>query len=248
MVDKPLILLTNDDGYDAPGIKILREISLKFGEVWVVAPRREQSGASHSLTLRKDIEVKEVEDRYFWVDGTPADCILIALYKLLPRKPDLVISGINDGYNLAEDVFYSGTVAGAREGAIYGIKSIAISVGNLHTGPDWRTARIWGERVIEVLIDKPFRLINVNIPNIPSENVKGIKVAQLGSREYIEPVKINGNGKFRIGGEPKPIITDETDIGAVKEGYVSLTPLLINITDMDGLKFLKKLLSDYKNV
>lgn len=248
MVDKPVILITNDDGYDSEGIGILRDVALQFGEVWVVAPLKEQSGASHSLTLRKDIEVGKVGERYFWVDGTPADCVLIALYKLLPRKPHLIISGINDGYNLAEDVFYSGTVAGAREGAIYGISSIAISMGNLESGPNWEAARIWSKRVIETLIDIPFKLLNVNIPNLEPDMIKGMKVVRLGSRKYVEPVKVDGNGKFRIGGEPKPIITDDTDIGAVKEGFVSITPLLIDITDYREMDSLKEYLAGYKKV
>ncbi len=239
-----IILLTNDDGFDAPGLNILREVAREFGEVWIVAPRREQSGSSHSLTLRKDIEVRQLEERFYWVDGTPADCILIAIYKLLPSRPSLIISGINDGFNLAEDVFYSGTVAGAREGAIYGIRSMAISIGNLNGPPDWNTARIWTERLISILLDAPFRLLNINIPNIPAGEVKGFKVVPLGSREYVEPVKMDENGRYRIGGAPRALKTRNTDIGAIKEGYISITPLLINITDNDGVEFLKKVMGN----
>ncbi len=239
-----VILLTNDDGFDAPGLQVLQEVAEEFGQVWTVAPRSEQSGSSHSLTLRKDIEVRRVKERVYWVDGTPADCILIALYKLLPSRPSLIISGINDGFNLAEDVFYSGTVAGAREGAIYGIRSMAVSIGNLNGPPDWNTARIWTRKLISILIDAPFRLLNVNIPNIPADEVKGFRIVPLGSREYVEPVKVDENGRYRIGGAPRPLRTRNTDIGAIKEGYISITPLLINITDNDGIEFLEKVMGN----
>src|SRR5262245_10948315 len=165
MSPSPLILLTNDDGVHAPGIKILAARLSNAGTVWVVAPDREVSACSQSLTLKHPLRAEKVEERVYSVDGTPADCINLALVKLLPRRPEVVVSGINRGANLGEDVFYSGTVGGAREGTFFGLPSMAISLAVRGPDFDFGAAAEFAERLTTLVLDKglPERtLLNVN--------------------------------------------------------------------------------------
>jgi len=234
---KRIILLSNDDGVNSPGLTHLREGIIHMGDVYTIAPHFEMSGASHSVTLRKPIEVKRLSKREFAVKGTPVDCIFIGIFDILPRKPDLVISGINPGYNLGEDVFYSGTVAAAREGAFYGIPSIAVSLQKNDSPFFWDTAveftRIFAHKLLKG--ELPL-LLNLNIPNITLSEIKGVRFVKLGKRYYKNPVKRNKKGYFEIGGEPLFDAEPMTDINAVMEGYVACTPLLVDLTDYNGLK------------
>jgi len=236
-----LILISNDDGIESEGIFKLREAVSHLGEVFIVVPDEERSGASHSITLRKPIKVKKHDDHVFSITGTPADCILLGIFELLPRKPDLVLSGINKGYNLGEDVFYSGTVAAAREGAIYGIPSIAISLGNSPDEYFWETGMHFTKLIIDEIerLRLDFELLNINIPNKPVSEIRGVRIVRLGKRAYQDPVEKRENETYYIGGEPLWSKEPGTDLKAVSDNFVSLTPLNIDLTNYDELKRLQ---------
>lgn len=231
------ILICNDDGFDARGIQVLERALKPLGEITVVAPDAEQSASSHSLTVRRPIDVRKVDERHFRIVGTPTDAIVLALQVLLDREPDLIVSGINHGPNMGEDVQYSGTVAAASEGTILGVPSIAVSalqrtVANEEV--NGRIARAVVERALEEGI--PGRvLLNVNIPNPDIAPVKGLRITKLGSRHYenfIEPGRGPLQSSYTIGGrEPVWRDDDGTDIAAVRLGYVSVTPLHLDPTD-----------------
>jgi len=231
-----VILLSNDDGVEAQGIKVLMEGLVDLGTLYVVAPSDQMSGSSHSITLGREIEVVEQGERVYAVKGTPADCTLIALFGLLPRKPDLVISGINLGYNLGEDVFYSGTVAAAREGALYGVRAMSISIEDVGN-PHWETAlhftRVLAERILRDELGG--RLFNVNVPSRMLGEIKGIRFTRLGTRSYRDPVERVGPCRFRIGGEPMWKWEEGTDLEAVGKSFVSVTPLKVDLTDYEVL-------------
>lgn len=187
------ILLTNDDGYHGPGLKILEAIAATFSDdVWIVAPADEQSGAGHSLTLTRPIRVRQHGEKRFAVAGTPTDAVMMALARIMREaKPDLILSGVNRGANLAEDVTYSGTVSAAMEGALAGGRSIALSQvydrEGLGDAVPFEAAAAWGERVLRPLLDAPLEprsLVNINFPAGPADGVKGIKIVQQGLRDY----------------------------------------------------------------
>ncbi|MCB9591900.1 MAG: 5'/3'-nucleotidase SurE [Sandaracinaceae bacterium] len=241
VTDRPLILLSNDDGVEARGLHALREALLPLGDVFVVAPRTEQSAGSHSLTLSRPLRHRTHEANVHSVDGTPADCIYVALYRdrLLPRRPDLVVSGINHGYNLGTDVHYSGTVAAAREAALRGIPSIAFSLAR--PGGRLEVAAVHARALVERALVAPGDiegergpLLNVNFP--PGDTYRGTRATRLGKRVYSDEVDVRldprGNEYYWIGG-PKahhePI--EGADTEAVDAGYVSITPLLLDPTD-----------------
>jgi len=238
-----LILLSNDDGIGAPGIEVLREGLSDLGDIYVVAPYKEMSGASHSITLRKNIEVKRMGDKIFAVEGTPADCTLLALYGLLPRKPDIKVSGINRGYNLGEDVFYSGTVAAAREGVIYGTSALAVSIGD--EGPPfyWESALHFTRLLIRKIVGLKPRvfLLNLNVPNRTLWEIKGIKWTRLGTRLYKDPVEKVDNEHYRIGGRPLWIHQPGTDLEAIENGYASVSPLRVDLTDDEILREMERI-------
>ena len=231
------ILICNDDGFDARGIQVLERALKPLGEITVVAPDAEQSASSHSLTVRRPIDVKKVDERHYRIVGTPTDAIVLALQVLLDREPDLIVSGINHGPNMGEDVQYSGTVAAASEGTILGIPSIAVSALQrtlANEEVNGRFARSVAERALEEGI--PARvLLNVNIPNPDVAPVKGLRITKLGSRHYenfIEPGRGPLQSRYTIGGrEPVWRDDDGTDIAAVRLGYVSVTPLHLDPTD-----------------
>src|SRR4030095_14247091 len=179
----PLILVTNDDGVLAPGIKALAASLAGQGEVFVVAPDREVSACAQSLTLKHPLRVEQVEERVYSVDGTPADCVNLAIVKLLPRRPELVVSGINRGPNLGEDVFYSGTLGGGREGSFFGLPSIALSL-VARTDPDFTAAAAFASRLAAMVLDKglPERTI-LNV-NVPSGDPAGAVVTVQGRRQH----------------------------------------------------------------
>lgn len=239
MNDRPVLLLTNDDGIHAAGIRILREALEPVGRVITVAPTTEQSATSHAITIDRPLRHIQHGPDIHSIDGTPADCVYLALFesRFLPRRPDLVVSGVNHGANLGTSVFYSGTVAGAREGALRGIPAIAFSRG---AGPEasWIAPylRQMVERMLEV--EKPSGhalLVNVNFPN---DAPRGVRVTRVGRHIYEEAVipRLDPGGKeyFWIGG--KVIDYGEvtgSDKKAVDEGYVSVTPLALEPTSSE---------------
>jgi 5'-nucleotidase len=230
------ILISNDDGFDARGIQVLERALQPLGDVFVVAPDSEQSASSHSLTIRRPIDVKQVDDRHYRIVGTPSDCVVLALQVILDRPPDLIVAGINHGPNMGEDVTYSGTVAVAFEGTILGVPSVAISALQRSVADEevnGRVARRVAERALEYGVPAG-ALLNVNIPNPDVAPVKGLRFTKLGSRHYenfIEPVSVGLKTQYTIGGrDPVWREDDGTDIAAVRMGFVSITPLHLDLT------------------
>jgi len=232
------ILLTNDDGIFAAGIQSLaRHLRADGHDITIIAPDRERSAASHSLTLRKDLKVAQLAEQEFSVDGTPVDCVVMALQTILKDPVDLVISGINAGQNMGEDVFYSGTVAAALEASFFGNRSIAVSI-NSYQDQIYDTAAAWMARMVNMGIYNLTRdntVLNINFPNIPIEDIKGIRLTRVGHRKYYnfidERLDENGETCYRIGGD-KPVwdLQKGTDAEAVSENYISITPLSFEMT------------------
>ncbi|MBM3331432.1 5'/3'-nucleotidase SurE [candidate division WOR-3 bacterium] len=229
---KPLILVTNDDGVEAQGIKDLHDGIKGLGRAWVVAPAVNQSAASHSFTLRKPIRVWRLRPRWLAVHGTPTDCVLVSHHGILKRTIDLVLSGINDSPNLGDDVLYSGTVAAAIEGTMLGMPSVAVSY--LKSGENRAVAIRFIRRLVPLLLDgvlPPKTLLNVNIPD---GKIKGIKVTRLGRRIYrdmaIRGRLPDGGVSWTIDGELAFEGTEGTDFEAVYSGYISVTPLHLDMT------------------
>ena len=243
------ILVTNDDGIHAPGIKTLERIAKSLSkDVWVVAPETEQSAMSHALTLRRPLRTRKQGPRRFSVDGTPTDCVLVAHHHILrDRAPDLVLSGINHGANLGEDVTYSGTVAAAMEAAVLGLPAIAFSqVRRSVDTISWATAEHYAPRVIEGLATFAWSrdlLINVNFPAVPPEAVDGIRVCRQGRRqagiELIEGADPKGRPFLWIGDfiHDRPVARD-SDLAAVEEGAIAVTPLHLDLTHLRSFKSL----------
>ena len=247
------ILLTNDDGYHAPGLKVLEALAATLSDdVWVVAPAEEQSGTSRSLTLTRPIRMRRFGERRFAVAGTPTDSVLMALGEVMAdARPDLILSGVNRGANLGEDVLYSGTVSAAAEGALAGVRSIALS--QLYPAPapgekvSFATAEAWGERVLRPLVDLPLAprtLVNVNFPPVAPEQVKGGRVVSQGLRDYGR-VKLDmrtdprGFAYYWIGLGRMPYTpAHATDLEAVADGYVAVTPLHLDLTHAASLDLL----------
>jgi len=234
--ERPLILIANDDGVTARGLLALRDAMVPLGDVVVCAPEREQSANSHSLTLANPLRHRDVDENVHAVDGTPADCIYVALFhqRILPRAPDLVLSGINHGPNLGADVFYSGTVAAAREAALRGIRAIAFSLergGDLELAA--RLARAMAEKVLGAT-PPPGQTVLLNV-NFPAGEIAGVRATRLGRRLYDDAVTARtdprGREYFWIGGpnaRHEPLEGSDTE--ALDEGYASVTPLLLDAT------------------
>lgn len=230
------ILVSNDDGYDSVGLHALAEAAEAFGEVWVVAPEREQSAQSHSLTLHSPLRARKRGERRYHVNGTPADCIYLGVHGLMDGPPDLVLSGINRGSNLSNDVHYSGTVAAAREAALSGFPAIAFSL-HLPIAEDlvchWETAVKVVHHVVPRLLDGgiPARtLINVNIPNVVREDLRGVRTAVVGHRHYENKVTRRedpwGRGYYWIGGAHRAFEdVPDSDGPLCEAGYATVTPL-----------------------
>jgi 5'-nucleotidase len=231
------ILISNDDGFDARGIQVLERALRSLGDVFVVAPDSEQSASSHSLTVRRPIEVKQIDDRHYRVGGTPTDCVVLALQVILDRLPDVVVGGINHGPNMGEDVLYSGTVAVAFEGTILGAPSIAFSSLQRNVADEEAIGEI-AQRVTAFALEHGIPagcLLNVNIPDPRVSKISGLRITKLGSRHYenfIEPGRGPLQSHYTIGGKA-PVWRDDdgSDIAAVRMGYVSLTPLHLDHTD-----------------
>ncbi|GAB4464127.1 MAG: 5'/3'-nucleotidase SurE [Burkholderiaceae bacterium] len=236
------ILVSNDDGYLAPGLAALVEAMRPFGEVTVVAPEQNHSGASNSLTLTRPLTVHRADNGFLFINGTPTDCVHIALTGLLERRPDLVVSGINNGQNMGDDTIYSGTVAGAMEGFLFGVPSIAFSLverGYAHLDSAARVAADVVARYIADPIPGPF-LLNVNIPNLPYEAIRGIVGTRLGKRHHAEPVirgeSPRGETIYWVGGAGSAREAGPgTDFHATANGYVSVTPLQVDLTHDEQL-------------
>ncbi|NKB77478.1 MAG: 5'/3'-nucleotidase SurE [Gammaproteobacteria bacterium] len=232
------ILLSNDDGYQAPGLMALYKVVSKFADVVVMAPEDNRSGASNSLTLRKPLTVNYASNGFGYVNGTPADCVHLAINGVLDFLPDMVISGINHGANLGDDVLYSGTVAAAIEGRFLGLPAIAISLAGSKEPFFYNTASAVVNDLLVHLMDNPLpsdNILNINIPNIPLEKVKGMEPARLGSRHQSQPIiRIDSDqdGKmYQIG--PPGNEADAglgTDFFVINQNKVSITPLQIDMT------------------
>lgn len=232
------ILVSNDDGVLAPGLALLANACAEVGSVTVVAPDREQSGTSHSLTLHRPLRPTRRPDGAFQLDGTPTDCVLLAIQTLMPERPDFVFSGVNHGPNMGEDVLYSGTVAAAMEAVSLGVPGIAISFAgrDVNLLASYRSVvSMLVRRITEVADFPSAMLLNINLPNSPAEDVKGIRVTQLGSRYFSESLTRMtdpwGREIFWIGGGT---ITwtggADSDHEAVAAGYISVTPLQMDLT------------------
>ncbi len=252
------ILLTNDDGIHAPGLKVLEEIARQFSDdIWICAPSEEQSGAGHSLTLTRPVRLHRHGERRFAVSGTPTDSVMMALREVMPDAPDIILSGVNRGANLADDITYSGTVSAAIEGALAGIRSIAFSQVYAREGmgdeEPFGAALEWGPKVLAPLIDAPMAdrtLINVNFPARPAEEVKGIRVVRQGFHDYARGTIVEGRDPrgyryFWFGLDQIEHTLDHgTDLEAIEEGFVAVTPLQLDLTHYSTIGILAERFAD----
>ncbi len=242
------ILLSNDDGVASEGLRALQVTLASLDEVWVVAPDRDQSAVSHSLTLQRPLRIEEVGPRTFAVDGTPTDCVNLALNGILRERPRLVISGINLGANLGDDITYSGTVSAAMEGTLLGVPGIAVSL--VGTGRfDFAPAADFTCRLAARLLRDPLppdTLLNVNVPALPAAEIKGFAFTRQGKRRYgdaiVEKVDPRGKKYYWIGGGQLDFVDAEgTDFSAVQRGLISVTPLHLDLTNYRSLEQLQHL-------
>ena len=231
------ILVSNDDGYFAPGIAALAATLAEVGSVTVVAPERDRSGASNSLTLDRPLSLRRTANGFHYVNGTPTDCVHLAVTGMLDHLPDMVVSGVNHGANMGDDTVYSGTVAAATEGYLLGVPSIAISLVSKEASDFSHAARV-ARDLVERFMRAPFRqpvLLNVNVPDLPYEQIKGVRVTRLGKRHKAEPVirSLTPRNETVYWVGPAGGASDAgegTDFHAVAQGYVSVTPLRIDLT------------------
>ncbi len=260
MTRNPRILITNDDGINASGLKVLERIARTFSDdVWIVAPETEQSGASHSLTLHDPLRLREVSDQKFAIRGTPTDCVMMAVKHILSGKqPDLILSGVNRGANLAEDVTYSGTIAAAMEGTVLGIPSIALSQTygyDGHANVKWACVEYHAPHILTQLVETGWPkdvLININFPDLVYSAVKGIEITVQGQRDQSKVridarVDARGVDYFWVGFKRKlgnPALG--TDLHAINNGYVSLTPLHMDLTHAESHRDLAQSFSSFK--
>src|SRR5687767_12269286 len=247
-------LLTNDDGVNARGLKLLESIARRLSDdIWIVAPAEEQSGAGHSLTLTSPVRLGRHDERRSSVTGTPTDAVMLALAHVMKdNPPDVILSGVNRGANLAEDVTYSGTVSAAMEGALAGVRSIALSQVYAREGlgdeVPFAAAQAWAEKVVRPLMDAPFTagtLVNVNFPALAPDRVKGIRVCRQGIRDYgrlriVERTDPRGYRYYWFGLAPTVETPGHvTDLEVIADGYVSVTPLHLDLThdaSLEGLR------------
>ena len=240
------ILLSNDDGYFSPGLAILAECLSPLAEITVVAPERDRSGSSNSLTLDRPLSLHKAPNGFFHINGTPTDCVHMAVTGMLDELPDMVISGINHGANMGDDTIYSGTVAAATEGFLLGIPSLAISLIS-HGGEYLATAGRVATDIVKRYQAAPFSqacLLNVNVPNVPYEELRGTSITRLGRRHKAEPVikatNPRGDTIYWVGAAGSAADAGEgTDFHAVNAGNVSITPLQIDLTHYQQLPLLK---------
>jgi 5'-nucleotidase len=245
--NKPLILVSNDDGVDADGLKALAGTLKKLGRVVVVAPDRERSAASHALTLHSPLRIKKLGPDLYAVDGTPTDCINLGINGLLKQHPDLIVSGINHGGNLGDDIHYSGTVSAAMEGGIMGVPSISISVVG-RKNVDFKLAARFAARLAQKVIRSPLPkgvILNVNVPNLPAKKIKGYVFTRQGKRNYgniiVEKKDPRGQKYFWIAGdEASSEDIPNSDCNAIAAGKISITPLRVDATDYDTFQLTRK--------
>ncbi len=231
------ILLSNDDGYQAPGLKALVDGLSAIATVTVVAPERNRSGASNSLTLERPLRANTMDNGFISVDGTPTDCVHLAITGLLKSEPDMVVAGINDGANMGDDVLYSGTVAAATEGRFLGFPAMAVSMAS-YAPKHFATAARVAKEMIERIQLHPLSadtILNVNVPDLPYAEIKGYQATRLGHRHKAEPVIKDSDPRGRLIYWVGPAGAEQdagpgTDFHAVREGYVSVTPLKIDLT------------------
>jgi 5'/3'-nucleotidase len=254
------VLLTNDDGIHAEGLavaeRVLRQLT---DDIWVVAPETDQSGLAHSLTLNEPLRLREIDERHFALKGTPTDCVIMGVRELMPQAPDLIVSGVNSGQNAADDITYSGTVAGAMEGAMMGAPSIALSQAYEFSDGKrvvlWQTAEAYGPRIIRRLMETPFpnkTFVNVNFPNCPPEDVKSVEITRQGAYTphglHMEE-RQDGRGfpyywlRF---GRNKPEDRKGSDLAALSENRISITPLKLDLTHEDFREDLITIFDDAK--
>ena len=238
------ILLTNDDGIDSIGITALADAMQELGRVIMIAPDRDNSAVSHSLTMNRPLRLRYLDHDKISIDGTPADCVAIALHKLLRRKPDLLISGINNGPNIGDDISYSGTVSAAIEGTMYSVPSVAVSM--TEKNADFSIGAKIASQIASIVLKKGLpenTLLNVNIPT--AQNIKGIRVTRQGRRLWHNAIQETtdpwGEKLFWIGGgNPSLDSATDTDVFAIKEGFVSMTPIHLDKTNHEGIFQIKE--------
>ena len=245
------ILLSNDDGYQAPGLKALYKALSAIADTIVVAPDRDRSGASNSLTLEQPIRAAEAENGFIRVEGTPTDCVHLAITGLLSEEPDMVVSGINAGANMGDDVLYSGTVAAATEGRFLGYPAMALSIAS-HTPRHFDTAARIAAQLVQGLCDRPLAtdsILNVNIPDLPFDELQGLRATRLGHRHKAEPVVKDEDPRGRPIYWVGPAGAEQdagpgTDFHAVRNGFVSITPLQVDLTRHPALPGLAEWLQE----
>jgi 5'-nucleotidase len=247
MSDEILILVTNDDGVHAPGVRALFEAVKPLGRAILVAPERDNSAVSHALTMNRPLRVKELEEDVYTLDGTPTDCVTIGMRKILPRLPDLLVSGINPGPNLGDDISYSGTVSAAIEGTMYSVPSLAISIGGelpydftIAAGVAWKLAAMALEFGLPAST-----LLNINIPPLPLSEIKGIRFTTQGRRIYKDAIQETfdpwGRKHYWIGGGTVHWLGGtNTDEHAIRDGFISVTPIQLDLTNHSGVRFLEE--------
>ncbi|HSR43416.1 MAG TPA: 5'/3'-nucleotidase SurE [Longimicrobiales bacterium] len=242
------ILCTNDDGYLARGLRVLARAARPLGEVTIVAPDREQSATSNSLTIHHPLRARRATDGALVVDGTPTDCVIVGVGELMEHRPDVVLSGVNHGANMGEDVLYSGTVAAAMEATVLGIPAVAVS----YTGDDFESLDTWEELLTALLgsiLGKPDfpadTLLSVNLPPVPPDEVRGVRITSLGRRRYQDSITRakdpSGREYFWIGGGVSEWRgSPDSDFHAIDEGYVSVTPLHLDLTNYRLLESIRE--------
>ncbi len=250
-MSRPLILITNDDGYRAPGLLALREAVADLGDVVVIAPDRERSACGHGITIKGPLTVDRIDETTYAIEGTPADCVILALANLLPKKPDVILSGINRGANLGDDVFYSGTVGGAREAAFWGIPAGACSLVTRGRPLDFTEAAKHSRRLCEILLTAPPTLgvlLNLNVPDGPASEILGVKVTRQGMRGHASGVSVTKDSRGRSFywiAEPfdQWDAAQGDDMAAIRAGFVSITPLGKDTTSQTDLDPIARLLA-----
>ncbi len=245
----PVILVTNDDGGTSRGIRMLAKAQRSVGDVYVIAPQREQSAVGHSLTLHRPLKFEKINKKTYFIGGTPTDCVILGVNKLLPDRPDLIVSGINNGGNMGDDITYSGTVAAAIEGTLLGIPSIAVSfAGEMDSRRPQRLreAARFSQKLSNHILKKglpPDTLLNVNIPDV--SKIRGTKLTRQGKRVYDNSIQeiLDPRGRKHYwigGGVPTWESGVDTDFEAVQNGFISITPIHLDLTNHKALKIIKK--------
>jgi 5'-nucleotidase len=245
------ILLTNDDGVDASGLLILQKTLQEVGQVTVFAPDHNWSAAGHTKTMHKPLRVNQTTlpdgTLVYTSTGAPSDCVALAVLGILPRKPDLVVAGINHGANLGQDITYSGTVAAATEAVIFGMPAIAVSLDS-YESEDFAYAARFAARLVKLVLERglpPTTFLNVNVPAVPQDEIAGIRITRLGRRVYrdalVERQDPRGRSYYWIGGQPPRGVDEEgTDIWALANNYVSITPLHLDMTEYQMVEELRQ--------